>query len=275
MTVPKELHGFETYIVSYSGGKDSTAMALWALEHLPRRKLRFVFSDTGAEWPETYAYLDYIEGKLNIKVERVKAGDRERLDTRDHSVFMDKTNLFDMIRARGRWPRAKYRYCTTYLKRWPIQLYGKECPAPVVNLFGQRREESQARSKLSVYDPGGNKTGVPIYRPVLGWSEVDVWQHLSDHEVLPNLVYNHATRANCWCCPMARPQELFNFCRQYPHEAQRWADLEVEIGHTWQKRLSISNILSRALAQMPLFKPQPRFPKDNLGWPETRREWPR
>jgi len=256
--IPSELEGFETYIVSYSGGKDSTATALWALENLPREKLRFVFCDTGAQWPENLPYLKYVEGKLGVEIDRIRAGDRERPDTRDHSVFRDHTNLFDMIRARGKWPNARYRYCTAYLKRWPITLYARSKSSPVL-LFGQRKQESKTRGKMPQYDPSGNKTGVPIYRPVFHWSEDDVWQYLADRDILPNPVYNYANRANCWCCPMARPRELFNFCRKYPEEARRWADLEIEIGHPWHENLSIGNILARAEAQLALFKQPLRF----------------
>lgn len=263
--IPNEIKDFETYIVAYSGGKDSTAMALWALEHLPCDKLRFVFCDTGAEWPESIEYLSYIESKLQIEIETIRAGDRERpLDSRDKSVFIGPTNLFDMIRKRGKWPGPKYRYCTAYLKRWPLTLYARqECNVPVI-LFGQRAEESEARAKMPQYDVGGSRTGMPIYRPVLHWSEADVWQCLSDHDTLPNLVYNYAIRANCWCCPMARRQELFNFCRRYPDEAQRWADLEIEIGHTWHEKQSVGNILKQAKAQLALFDAPTRFQKRPL-----------
>lgn len=252
--IPHDIAHFSTYIVAYSGGKDSTAVALWSLEHLPHAKLRFAFCPTGAQWPETFPYLEYIEDKLGITIERIRAGDRQRPpDSRDKSVFIGPTNLYDMIRKRGMWPGAQYRYCTAYLKRWPLTLYARQdCVHPVL-LFGQRAGESKTRSKLPQYDAGGNRTGIPIYRPILRWSQDDVWQCLATHNILPNPVYNYATRANCWCCPMARQQELFNFCCKYPEEAQRWADLEVEIGHTWHERMSIGNILKRARAQLNLF----------------------
>lgn len=265
MTIPVEIRGYGTYIVSYSGGKDSTAMALFALEHLPHDKLRFAFCPTGAQWPQTEPYLRYIEDKLGIVIETVQAGDRPlppRLDgTPRRDVLAHEICLFDMISKRGKWPSAKYRYCTAYLKRWPLKLLARECDNPV-QLVGQRAEESATRAKMSQYDKGGNKTGIPIYRPVLDWSEADVWACLADHDVLPSPVYNYASRANCWCCPMARPQELFNFCRQYPDEAQRWADLETEIGHTWGRRQSIGNILRRARAQLALFEQPLRFGKE-------------
>jgi len=47
--------------VSYSGGKDSTATLLWTLSKYGKKDIVTVFNDTGAEFPETYEYLEYIE----------------------------------------------------------------------------------------------------------------------------------------------------------------------------------------------------------------------
>ena len=256
--IPPEIADFETCIVAYSGGKDSTAMLLWTLDNLPRKRVRAVFCDTGAEWPETYNYLGYIERNLGIRIERIKAGDRERPNTKDCSPFLDKTSLFDMVRARGKWPGARYRYCTTYLKRWPITLYAREQDKPVL-LFGQRAEESKARANMPIYDGGGDKTGIPIYRAILEWPESAVWEYLQSHKILPNPIYNYATRCGCWCCIMGRPREVLNFCRLHPDIAQVAADLEQEINHTWKPRQSIGNLLRQAQAQMSLFEPQLRF----------------
>ncbi|MCR8964155.1 phosphoadenosine phosphosulfate reductase family protein [Brevibacillus halotolerans] len=73
-------------ILSVSGGKDSTAMWLYAkeqgIEVLP------VFADTGHEHEKTYEYLDYLENKLG-PIQRVRADfleriAKKRLYVRDH-----------------------------------------------------------------------------------------------------------------------------------------------------------------------------------------------
>jgi 3'-phosphoadenosine 5'-phosphosulfate sulfotransferase (PAPS reductase)/FAD synthetase len=262
VTIPEEIRDFETYIVAYSGGKDSTATLLWAREHLPREKLRFVFCDTGAEWPETYEYLGYIERELKIEIERIRAGDREMPPTRSGQerdiLSIQGYTLFEKIRLRGKWPNPAYRYCTAYLKQWPIRLYVRELPNPL-QISGIRAEESQSRSERVIFDPQGNKTGGPMFYPVLDWSERQVWDYLRAHHILPNPVYNYATRCGCWCCIMGRDDEVLNFCRLHPDIAQEAADLEEEIGHAWRDRQSIGNLLRQAQAQMPLFERRPRF----------------
>jgi len=60
------------HVVSVSGGKDSTATILLALEKHPRESLRFCFADTGNEHEAVYEYLDYLENRLDITIERLK-----------------------------------------------------------------------------------------------------------------------------------------------------------------------------------------------------------
>ena len=84
------------HVVSVSGGKDSTAMMLLALEKFPRDLLRFITADTGNEHDEVYEYLDYLEKALCIEIVRLKsdfsrqiAGKRNFI-SRDVRVRRDK-----------------------------------------------------------------------------------------------------------------------------------------------------------------------------------------
>jgi len=58
------------YLVSVSGGKDSTATLLWILEGRQKEYIIPIFCDTGWEMDETYEYLDYLENRLEIKIHR-------------------------------------------------------------------------------------------------------------------------------------------------------------------------------------------------------------
>lgn len=61
-------------VVSVSGGKDSTATALCAIDEYGVDRCRFVFADTGHEHELTIAYLtDYLPRKLAIRIDVVKA----------------------------------------------------------------------------------------------------------------------------------------------------------------------------------------------------------
>ena len=57
------------HILSLSGGKDSTALAVYMRDRLPN--MEYVFCDTRKELPETYSYLDQIEAFLGKKITRL------------------------------------------------------------------------------------------------------------------------------------------------------------------------------------------------------------
>ena len=77
-------------LVSISGGKDSTATALLAIER-GVENLRFVFCDTGLEAPVTYDYLDYLEQVLldltGVRIERIHADFSDRLRKKRENVI--------------------------------------------------------------------------------------------------------------------------------------------------------------------------------------------
>ena len=60
------------YIVSLSGGKDSTAMLLRLIEE--KRPIdRILFCDTGLEFPQMYDHLNKLEQYIGRKITRLKA----------------------------------------------------------------------------------------------------------------------------------------------------------------------------------------------------------
>ena len=62
------------HVLSYSGGKDSTAMALLALELGERHGFEpiIAFADTGHEHAITYDYIDKVERHLGLSIRRVR-----------------------------------------------------------------------------------------------------------------------------------------------------------------------------------------------------------
>ena len=77
------------HVVSVSGGKDSTATLLLALNRVSRENLRAIFCDTGNEHDAVYEYLSYLEQALDIRIERLKADFSEQIAAKRHFVARD------------------------------------------------------------------------------------------------------------------------------------------------------------------------------------------
>jgi len=54
------------HVLGLSGGKDSTALAVFMRDRVPQ--MEYVFCDTQKELPETYEYLDRVEAYLGKKI---------------------------------------------------------------------------------------------------------------------------------------------------------------------------------------------------------------
>ena len=63
------------HVVSISGGKDSAALAVYLRQNYPEIPAEYVFCDTCCELPETYEYLERLQGLLGKPIIRLNALD--------------------------------------------------------------------------------------------------------------------------------------------------------------------------------------------------------
>ena len=56
------------HLLGLSGGKDSAALAIYMRDKIP--EMEYFFTDTGAELPETLAFVDLMEGYLGKKIHK-------------------------------------------------------------------------------------------------------------------------------------------------------------------------------------------------------------
>lgn len=78
------------HVVSVSGGKDSLATLLIAIERFGRDRIIAIFCDTGNENELTYQYLDYLEARLGVKIHRLKADFTEQIASKRAFVANDQ-----------------------------------------------------------------------------------------------------------------------------------------------------------------------------------------
>lgn len=245
----------EQNVLSLSGGKDSTAMLLLAIER-GTDNLRPVFCDTGNEHRLTYEYVQYLEKATGIHVDWVKAdfaahiirkrtvvetkwraeGVPEQTIQSALSVLHPTGNPFlDMCIYHGRFPASRVRFCSFELKQNVIK---EQVHLPllrdgfdVLSWQGVRRDESPARACAAVRDLAMTEetTGAELwnYRPILDWTAEDCFAIMRRHGIEPNPLYKMGmSRVGCMPCIHSRKEELREIGNRFPEEIERIAQWE-------------------------------------------------
>lgn len=197
----------EQHIVALSGGKDSTAMALWLAENEPRQYI-YVCTPTGDELPEMFAHWNKLSVLLGSKIQPVMSG---------HT-------LQGLIRSYEALPNWRQRWCTRQLKIEPYKAF--LCAnAPAVSYVGLRADEEDREGGVF-----GDIDGITRRFPLrdLGWGVREVWAYLERRGVsIPR-------RTDCARCFFQRLGEWWDLWKEHPDEfADAVADEEMT-GHTFR-----------------------------------------
>lgn len=197
----------ECHILSLSGGKDSTALALFIRENLPQihEKIEYVFYDTGLDLPETYDYLNKIEVFLDKKITYVKPE-----KSFDHIMTVNK-----MI------PGKFARWCTVDLKIKPsvkfirekVEKYGYE----KINLYVGIRADESSRSGVVLKSEFEKKYVTPQY-PLIehNFNLADVEELLVKSGLNYPDYYKWRKRNGCYLCFYQTPLDWINLYERHP-----------------------------------------------------------
>ena len=243
-------------IVNVSGGKDSTAAYLFAMEK--GKEFRAVFADVGNEAQETYDYISEMHIKtggpkveiikadfskeLSKKAERLPAqwrakGVSEEKIEKAVKLLKPSGNVFlDLCLTRSGFPSSKMRFCTDKLKIKPIceQVYRPIAKkgALIVSWQGVRRDESAKRSVLKWHEYR-KVYGVRFcnFRPLLDWTVKDVFSFLYKHGVKPNPLYEKGLeRVGCFPRIFSRKAEINLISTLSPEAIDRIEEWERLVG---------------------------------------------
>ena len=206
-----EYIGERIVVAAVSGGKDSTAMALFLKENnIPFEP---VFMDTKWEHPAT---LEYVKEYLPDHIGPIK-------------IIGNLIGLPGLIRKKKLFPLMNARFCTGVLKLEPMRKYLNKKDVDVVNAVGIRAEESADRSKMPMWEDS-KELDAEVWRPLMHWTEQDVIDIHHTHNVLPNPLYIMGSqRVGCWPCIFATKRAIRIMVRDTPERIDQIRRLEREI----------------------------------------------
>lgn len=200
------------HVVCFSGGKDSTALLLWAKENLP--EFTAVFCDTGWEHPITYAYIQEIN-------ETVLGGNLVTVRSKKYAGFEE------CVMDHGMIPGVRSRFCTEDLKIEPIHTYFESLDDEVTSYQGIRADESASRASMQESQFIDAAGGYWVNRPLLRWTAEQCFAMMAKHNVKPNPLYlMGAGRVGCFPCIMVNHRELKALLKTAPEIREIITSLE-------------------------------------------------
>lgn len=213
------------HILSLSGGKDSTALAIYLRDRIP--EMEYVFCDTEKELPETYEYLEKLEAYLGKPIKYLKHDGRG----------------FDelLLARRGFLPSPQVRWCTEYLKIKPFEKFvGDDI---CYSYIGIRADEPHRKGYIST-----KPNIIPKYPFVEdGLRKQDIIRLLDESGLGLPAYYEWRSRSGCYFCffqqriewvgLLEHHQDLFEEAMKYERE-----DSETGERYTWSSRESLSEL---------------------------------
>ena len=194
------------HICGISGGKDSSALAVYMKDRVP--DMEYFFCDTGAELPETYEFLARLEVILGKPIARLNA---ERGFDHWFEIF------------RGALPSPQMRWCTKNMKIKPLEQWiGDD---PTVSYVAIRADEANRKGYIST------KPNIESRFPFMedGIDHAGVMRVLDDAGIGLPAYYEWRTRSGCYFCFYQRKAEWIGLADRHPELFERAVAIERKV----------------------------------------------
>lgn len=206
------------YFVAFSGGKDSQVL-LWLVKQ-SGVKYRAYYAVTTNDPPQNVRFI------------------RENYP---EVVFLHPKENFYKLVAKCGLPMMNKRFCCSILK--------ENAGLGYATLVGVRRDESSRRKNYKDVDVvsrrkehqdreriynidemlqaehrcihGKDKL---ILRPILDFSESEIWEVIYSNNLPVNPCYNDTNRVGCIFCPFSPKKQILDYCNKYPRAKKKIID---------------------------------------------------
>ena len=203
-------------LVQFSGGKDSQACLIKAVNDYGKDKVTAIFCDTGWEHTYTYVHIESVCLQLGVELITLKS--------------QKYTDFVDMAIKKTRFPSSQRRFCTSELKVIPMIDYILSQDDSFIIIQGIRARESAARAsydtECSYFKEYFNNEVKGLYhkravldwckthdasvlRPIFHWTAQEVIDYILTNGQRPNPLYERGfARVGCFPCVMCRKREV-------------------------------------------------------------------
>ncbi len=203
----------ESIVLSFSGGKDSTATADIVIKALSNPNLVHIFGNTTLEFPLTLKYAQRYRQEHMEAIFQI-AQNREQ-------------DFYEVCSDIGP-PARMMRWCCSMFKTGPItrilnNLYRNQ---QILTFYGIRKAESVSRSKYNRVEDDAGSVKIQkqtVASPIFFWKDIDVWLYLLAEKVDFNDAYRLGyDRVGCWCCPNNNQRAQFLSRIYMPAQSKKW-----------------------------------------------------
>jgi 3'-phosphoadenosine 5'-phosphosulfate sulfotransferase (PAPS reductase)/FAD synthetase len=243
-TATPDLASYDWILVSSSAGKDSQAMLDLVVELATRLGVRdrvmVLHCDLGrVEWKGTAELAEEQAKHYGLRFLKVSRSQ----------------DLLAQIEARGMFPDAKRRFCTSDHKRAQVRkvmtalarekAHADGTPVRILDCMGIRGEESPARGQKPAFARNAeasnkSKRLVDTWYPIHTWRTAEVWARIKASGVRHHPAYDLGMpRLSCCFCVLASKSALFIAGKHNPELLDEYCRVEEKIGHTFKRHLPL------------------------------------
>lgn len=231
MNSARTLHGNNYkqnyHIVSFSGGKDSTAMLLRMVE-LGMKIDMIIFCDTGIEFDEMYHHIKKVEDYIGLPITTLQAKYSFEHLLLDHVVT--KRNG-EKVRGYS-FPTPRIRWCTSKLK---------------IDVFNKHIKELEQKYNVIRYVgiAFDERHRIKDFRYPLvewGWTEKDCLNYCYKKGFDFGGLYEIFNRVSCWCCPLQPLSELRKLRKYFPEKWELLLNYQSKTWRTFKPTFSVQEL---------------------------------
>ena len=236
----------EYWVLSLSGGKDSTALGLeWLKRHqqdpvtYPLHEV--MYCDTGMEFPAMVDHINRLE-KI-FEAAGVKLTKLQPKKSFDYWMFEHRFEFFkpnSRYKNQGySWPSPQLRWCNSRLKVHLLDGYTNKLQKTysVIKLIGLAADEKHRLNRKNNQHPNHR-------HPLIdwNWTEADCLQYCYAAGFDWGGLYELFPRVSCWCCPLKSLSELRKLRTHYPDLWARLLDMEHRTWKTFRADYSVDQL---------------------------------